>query len=38
MPAKGYGEHIYGSEGTIVVENRRELHFYPETYSGVPAS
>ncbi len=35
---EGYGEHIYGSEGMIVVENRTELHFYPETYSGVPAS
>ena len=35
---EGYGEHIYGSEGTIVVENRTELHFYPETYSGVPAA
>ncbi len=35
---EGYGEHIYGSEGTIVVENRQEVHFYPETYSGVPAS
>jgi predicted dehydrogenase len=35
---EGYGEHIFGSEGTIVVENRWELHFYPETYSGVPAN
>jgi predicted dehydrogenase len=35
---EGYGEHIYGSEGTIVVENRWELAFYPETYPGVPAA
>ena len=35
---EGYGEHIFGSEGTIVVENRTELHFYPENYSGVPAA
>jgi predicted dehydrogenase len=35
---ESFGEHIYGSEGTIVVENRWEAHFYPETYSGVPAN
>jgi predicted dehydrogenase len=34
---ESFGEHIYGSEGTIVIENRWELHFYPETYPGVPA-
>jgi predicted dehydrogenase len=35
---ESYGEHIYGSEGMIVVENRQELHFYPEIYPGAPAS
>ena len=35
---ENFGEHILGSEGTIVIENRTELHFYPETYSGVPAA
>lgn len=30
----GYGEQIFGNEGTIEVMNRAELTFTPETYRG----
>ena len=30
----GYGEEFMGYEGTIVVYNRQDLHFYPQTYEG----
>ncbi len=30
----GYGEQFMGTEGTIEVISRRELHFYPEKFQG----
>ncbi len=32
----GYGEQFMGSEGTIEVLNRSELHFYPQRFGGRP--
>ena len=30
----GYGEQFCGTEGTIEVMNRQDLHFYPATAQG----
>ena len=32
---EGYGEHILGNDGTIVIENRTDLYYSPETDPGV---
>jgi len=32
----GYGEQIFGNEGTIEVMNRQDLYFTPESFKGRP--
>jgi predicted dehydrogenase len=32
----GYGEEVFGNEGTIRVMNRQDLEFTPETFRGKP--
>jgi predicted dehydrogenase len=32
----GYGEEFMGYEGTIMVYNRQDLHFYPQKFQGRP--
>ena len=32
----GYGEQIFGNEGTLEIMNRQDLTFTPEVYRGVP--